>query len=170
MSDYNIIMRNILEIRFKERKFAFLDYRGRLIDFLTGNYKFEKIKYLNNGSRIDVATDDQKEIVFFGVESFGFQIEAVNDFDVFKAQVEKIFKIINEFGEYGFKNVIRVGVKSFIYCHKKGKGFEAVRDNYKNKMFKDCSFYEKISTSKVVDFGYSFNDVEIGRYPKCRTL
>ena len=161
MSDYTIIMRNILEVRLKEKQFAFLDYRGKFIDFLTENYKGEKIKYLNNGGRIDIATKDLKEVFFFGVENFGFQMEAVKDFGLFKSQIEKIFRIIKEFDEYKFKNIVRIGVKSFIYCHKKGKGFEAVRDNYKNKMFKDCGVYEKISTSKIVDFGYLFNDVEI---------
>lgn len=161
MSDYTIKMRNVLEIRLKERRFSFFDYRGKLIDFLIENYGGKKIKYLNNGGRIDVATEDLKEVFFFGAENFGSQFEAIDNFDKFKDQINKTFKIIEEFELYKFKNIVRIGLKSYIYCHKDGRGEEAVKGFYKEKMFKDSSFFEKISTSKIVDLGYSFADVEI---------
>ncbi|MCK5061854.1 hypothetical protein KAR28_04855 [Candidatus Parcubacteria bacterium] len=160
MSDYNMIMRNVVEIRLKERVFSFLDFRGSFIDFLARNYDFEKIKYLNNGNRIDVAKSDVSEMMFFGVENFGFQIEEIKDFEIFKGEVKKIFKILDEYGKYRFNNIVRVGAKSTIYCNKKNKSIEALKTIYKNKMFKDCFEFEKISSSKVVDFGHSFSDVE----------
>jgi len=157
----NVIMRSILEIRLKERQFSFFDFKGKLIDFLTTNYAGSKIKYLNNGARVDVASENLKEVLFFSIENFGFQIEGCNEFSAIKSEIEKLFKIIEEFKDYKFKNIVRIGVKSFIYCHKKGKGFEAMQTFFKDRMFKDFAFFEKISTSKVVDLGYSFNDVEI---------
>lgn len=154
-------MRSILEIRLKERQFLFFDYKGALIDFLTSNYSGSKIKYLNNGARVDVASEDLKEVLFFSIENFGFQLEGCRDFSAIKSEIEKIFKILEDFDKYKFKNIVRIGLKSFIYYHKKGKGFEAMKTFYKERMFKDSEIFEKISTSKIVDFGYSFNDVEI---------
>jgi len=163
MSDYTIIMRNILEVRLKEKVFAFLDFRGEFIDFLINNYDGKKIRYLNNGSRIDIATEDLKKVIFFGFENFGFQIEMNDDFENFKNEIDNIFKIIDEFNKYKYKKILRIGVKSFIYCHKKGKSLEAMKGFYKEKMFKEADSLEKITNSKIVDFGYLFNDVEIGK-------
>jgi hypothetical protein len=163
MSDSKIVISNILEIRLKERLFSFLDYKGELIDFLIQNYGFEKIKYSNNGTRIDVATGDLREKMFFSLENFGFQYDGSENFEDFKSETIKILKIISDFGKYKFNNLFRIGTKSIIYYYKQGKSFESWKDIYKHKMFKESDFFEKISSSKLVDFGYSFNDVEMDK-------
>jgi len=162
MSDYSITMRCILEIRLKERVFSFLDYRGELIDFLVANSGGKKVRYSNNGSRVDVATDDLKKVIFLGIGNFGIQLETVDKFEDFKDEAKKLLDLIGLFGKYKFKNISRLGVKSVIYCHKKGKGLDSMRSFYRGKMLKGSEVLEKSTGTKVIDFGYTFNDVEIG--------
>lgn len=146
-------MRHILEIRFKNRAFSFVDTRGKLIDFLIKEGNFEQIK-LSPG-RIDVSTKDLSEFFFFSIENFGFQVEAIENFDFFKSKIDLLFSFVDNYKEYKINDVIRIGTKSCILCHIKGKNFDDLKNIFRNKMFKGSDEIEKKTNSKLLDYAFS---------------
>src|SRR5690606_19124654 len=100
------------------------------------------------------------EVLFFSIDNFGFQKEGTSSFEDFKVQTDKIFSIINGFGKYDFKNVIRIGTKSVVYCRKKNKSLEALNSFFRERTFKDVDVFEQKSKSSVVDYGYIISDLE----------
>lgn len=160
--EYRIIARHTLEIRLKNKLFSFLDFRGKLIDFLVKETGYENIRYATNGSRVDLVSNDFSEAIFFSISNFGFQIEGAEDFEVFKIRVNKLFSLLNKFDDYQFGAVVRIGTKSSILCHKKNKNYDVIKQLYKDLMFKDYAKIEKKMGSKVLDLGYVLTDMEKG--------
>src|SRR3989338_5478432 len=109
MADAKII-KHVLEIRLKLRRFSFLDLKGQLTDeIVSKNTDFTKIKILD--TRIDVANEELTEFLFFSVENFGMQIDGSLDFGEFKNKIEKLFRIVKNFNKYPIDNLIRIGTK-----------------------------------------------------------
>lgn len=158
--EYRIIARHTLEVRLKNKIFSFLDFKGKMIDYLVKGTGYENIRFANNGSRIDLVSEDFSEAFFFSLSNFGFQIEGAEDFEGFKIKVNKIFSLLNDFSEYDFSSVVRVGTRSTILCHKKNKNYEVIKQLYKDLMFKDYAKIEKKMGSKVLDVGFILNDME----------
>ena len=52
------IARHILEVRFKQKNFSFLDYYGELIDAIHAATDFEKVKVEGAGARVELASED----------------------------------------------------------------------------------------------------------------
>lgn len=157
--EYKIIARHTLEIRLKNKIFSFLDFKGKLIDFLVKETGYENIRFASNGSRIDLVSEDFSEAIFFSISNFGFQIEGAEDFEGFKIKVNKIFSLLDKFSEYDFSTVVRIGTRSAILCHKKNKNFDVVGQLYRDLMFKDYEKIEKKTGSKLLDLGFS-SDME----------
>jgi hypothetical protein len=158
--DYRIIARHTLEVRLKNKIFSFLDFKGKMIDSLVKETGYENIRFENNGSRIDLVSDDFSEAFFFSISNFGFQIEGAENFEVFKVKVNKFFSLLNNFSEYDFSSIIRIGTRSSILCHKKNKNYDVVKQTYKDLMFKDYAKIEKKMGSRVLDLGYILSDME----------
>lgn len=152
------IMRHIVEIRLKNRMFGFIDFKGEFIDFLIKETKYENVKLA--GHRIDVASKDLSEAIFFSWENFGFQIEAVNDFKSFKEKNNEVFSLIKSYTKYNVQNVIRIGTKSSILTHVKGKGLDSIKQKYTELFFKDNKKLEKNIGFNLTDTGYFFQDLE----------
>lgn len=151
-------MRNIVEVRLKNRLFGFIDIKGNFIDFLIKETKYENIKLAEN--RIDVASKDLSESIFFSWENFGFQIDAVGNFKSFKEKNNILFSLIKKYGKYNPDTVVRIGAKSSILSHQKGKGMEAIKQKYKELFFKDNKKLEKNIGFDLTDVGYFFQDLE----------
>lgn len=151
-------MRHIIEIRLKNRVFGFIDIKGDLIDFLIKETKYENVKLAQN--RIDVASKDLSEAIFFSWENFGFQIDAVDDFKSFKVKNNTLFSLLKKYGKYNFNNVLRIGTKSSILIHQKGKGIEAIKEKYKELFFKNNKKLEENIGFNLTDVGYFFQDLE----------
>jgi len=149
---YTLLMRHILEIRFKNKTFSFIDTKGKMIDFLIKEGGFEQVKIALG--RIDVSTKDLLEFFFFSIENFGFQLEAVDNFDVFKSKIDVLFSFIEKYKEYKFNDVIRLGTKSYILCHVKGKNFDELKEIFRGKLFKSADDIEKKTNFKLLDYAF----------------
>ena len=145
-------MRHILEIRFKNKAFSFIDTKGKLIDFLIKEGGFEQVKIALG--RIDVSTKDLLEFFFFGIENFGFQLEAVDNFDIFKSKIDVLFSFIEKYKEYKINDVIRLGTKSYILCHVKGKNFDELKEIFRGKLFQSSADIEKKTSFKLLDYTF----------------
>lgn len=145
-------MRHILEIRFKNKTFSFIDTKGKLIDFLIKEGGFEQVKVALG--RIDVSTKDLLEFFFFSIENFGFQLEAVDNFDVFKSKIDVLFSFIEKYKEYKINDVIRLGTKSYILCHVRGKNFDELKELFRGKMFQSSDSIEKKTSFKLLDYAF----------------
>ena len=146
-----IIIRHILEIRLKNKLLSFMDFKGRLSDFIIKRKKWTKIRVTDSG--VNIADDNLKNTIFFNWEKFGFQIEAVDNFEDFKNYVDDIFEILNDFGDYKVEDISRIGIKSSIFCHKRGMNFDALKEKYKKIIFKDDLLFERKMNSKIQDTG-----------------
>lgn len=151
-------MRHILEIRLKNRIFEFIDFKGNFIDYLIKKTGYENVRI--TGRRIDVATKDLSEIIFFSWDNFGFQIEAAEDIEKFKKKNAELFSIIKSYGKYKFDYTSRIGTKTSIFNHHKGEGLETLREKYKNLFFKNNKELEKNIGFNLTDVGYFFQDLE----------
>jgi len=151
-------MRHILEIRLKNRVFSFIDFRGDFIDYLIRETKYENVNI--KGNRIDVASKDLSEAIFFSLENFGFQIDAANDFKSFNEKATKLFSLLASYTKYSFDSVVRVGTKSSILSHHKGRGIDALKQKYKELFFKNNQKLESNIGFNLTDLGYSFQDLE----------
>ncbi len=151
-------MRHIIEVRLKNRLFRFIDIKGDLIEFLIKETKYENVKLAQN--RIDVASKDLSEAIFFSWENFGFQIDAVDDFKSFKEKNHILFSVLKKYGKYNFSKVLRIGTKSSILIHQKGKGIDVIKEKYKELFFKNNKKLEENIGFNLTDVGYFFQDLE----------
>ncbi|HUS60288.1 MAG TPA: hypothetical protein VMX76_02820 [Nevskiaceae bacterium] len=161
-TEYSSIIKHVLEIRLKKKNFSFLDFRGEMIDYLLSKTGFERIKISNNGARIDVVSSDLSEIFFFSIENFGLQIDGADDFKQFNEKVNQLFSLIEGFGKYKFSDVVRVGTKSSVFCHQKGKSLEAVKQKYTDLMLSGYKKIEKATGASLKDLAFTFMDFEEG--------
>jgi hypothetical protein len=145
--------RHIMEVKLDNRIFSFIDYKGFLVDFLVKETDGHRIRLQEQ--RIDIADKGNfSRSVFFSWENFGFQIEA-KDFEGFHSFVDQFFGWMQKFGKYNFGTLVRIGTKSTIFYHKKGKSFEGVKDIYKSRLLKDHSEWEKNVGAKINDVAYT---------------
>ncbi len=152
------IMRHILEIRLKNRIFSFIDFKGDFIDYLIRETRYENVNI--KGNRIDVASKDLSEAIFFSWDNFGFQVDAVDDFKSFNEKVTKLFSLLSSYTKYSFEYVVRVGTKSSILNHQKGLGLDSLKQKYKELFFKNNQKLESYIGFNLMDLGYSFQDLE----------
>lgn len=152
-----IIMRHILEVRLKRRMFSFFDFKGEMLDFLVSKLKAENIRVSNNGTRIDVASKDFKEVFFFSLENFGFQIEASTSFDDFRQKVDKILDCLNEFEKYKIGTINRIGTRSIILYHRRGDTFETAKNIFRDKLFADFGDFQTKTNTELSDVAYFFD-------------
>lgn len=125
---------------------------------ISRNSEFTKIRMAND--RVDVATEDFSEFLFFSLENFGLQIEASPDFGEFRNKIDDLFRILRKFDKYPIKSLIRVGTKSLVLNYRSADNLENIKTRYKEKMFKNYASFETYTNSKILDFGYTFNDCE----------
>jgi len=149
---YTLLMRHVLEVRFKNKAFSLIDTRGKIIDFLVKEGGFEQVKIALG--RVDVSTKDLSEFFFFSIENFGFQLEAVDNFDIFKTKTDTLFSLIDKYKDYKINDVIRLGTKSEILCHIKGKNFDELKNIFKKKLFKDFEKIEQKTSFKLNDYAF----------------
>lgn len=152
------IMRHILEIRLRNRIFSFIDFKGDFIDYLIRETKYENVSI--KGNRIDVASKDYSESIFFSWDNFGFQVDAAYDFKSFNEKVTKLFSLLSSYTKYSLDHVIRVGTKSSILAHRKGQGLDSLKQKYKELFFKNNQKLESSIGFNLTDLGYSFQDLE----------
>lgn len=148
-----IAARHILEVKLDNRIFSFIDYKGFLVDFLVKEADGHRIRLQEQ--RVDVADKDSfSRSIFFSWESFGFQVEA-KDFAGFHSFVDQFFGWMQKFGKYNFGSLARIGTKSTIFYHKKGKSFEGIQEIYKTRMLKEHNEWEKNVNAKMSDMAYT---------------
>lgn len=152
-------MKHILEIKFEEKVFSFLDLKGKMIDYLLEKTQYGKIKISSSGSRIDIVSNDLKEMFFFSIENFGFQIEGAKDFKQFSEKTLQIFNLISEFKNYKYGKPLRIGTKSSIFFHKPGMSLEGIKQKFINQTVRNKDELEKITGSKIIDTGLAFLDL-----------
>lgn len=148
-----LVVRHIMEIRLDNRIFSFIDYKGFLVDFLIKETDGQQIKLAEQ--RVDVANKNLSQSVFYSWENFGFQVEAKTDFESFHKFTDQFFAWMLKFGKYKPDTVVRIGTRSMVFYHKKGKSFQGIKDIYKNRMMKDHVELEKKIGSKINDVAYT---------------
>jgi hypothetical protein len=152
-----IIIKHILEVRLSKRLFSFMDFKGELLDFMIKNLKADKVRFVNSGTRIDVASDDLLNVFFISYENFGIQIDGVESFDEFREQVSKIIEVIKLFGKYKIDSVVRIGTKSSILYHKGGDSYETLKQKYKDFVFGNYKVMEGKTNTQLSDVAYVFD-------------
>lgn len=154
----HLIARHTLEIRLKTRSLSFMDFKGEMGDFVLKKMGWNQLKV--TGVRLDLTNENLSEVFFFSWENFGMQLEANEDFEVFKTKIKKLFEIIREFNKYQCTDVVRIGAKSSIFYHKNGMSFDGLKQVYKNIMFKDVATLEQKMGAKIADTGIIAVDME----------
>lgn len=153
-----IIMQHILEVRLKKRLFSFMDFRGKMVEYITEKLNTNQIILKNNGSRFDVADDKLENLYFFSVENFGFQIELRTSFEDFSNSVKKMIEAIKDFPEYKISGgVVRIGTKSVILYHRKYDNDEKIKESYKNILVNNHDKISELTNSKIIDTAHIFD-------------
>ncbi|GMX57865.1 MAG: hypothetical protein YFSK_1950 [Candidatus Yanofskyibacterium parasiticum] len=152
-----IIIKHIIEIKLFKRMFSFSNFHGELTDFFIKNLGVDKIRSVVDGSRIDVATNDLKKVFFASYENFGLQIEGANSFDEPVSEVNRFLESLKSFGKYEFDSVNRIGTKSLVFCHIKGKNLDDIKEIYRKNIFINQKIMEEKINAELYDFAYSFD-------------
>lgn len=153
-----IIMRHILELRLKKRLFSFMDFRGRMVEFMTNELGSNQIKLLNNGSRFDTADDKLENLYFFSLENLGFQSELKTSFDDFSASVKKFVNALKKFTDYKIdEGFVRIGTKSIILYHRKFDNVQSIKDAYKTLLVNNTTRLSELTKSSIIDTAYTFD-------------
>ena len=156
------IAKHVLEVRFKEKNFKFLDFYGELIDALHSATDFEKVKVENAGARIEVASADYSKTYFFSLENFGFQIDAETDIESFKTHVSKLLAFVGNFQKFELKDILRIGTKSSFFCHIPSRPEEGLRQIFFNKLFANKSAFESTTGLEITDIAFTYFDAKSG--------
>jgi len=153
-----IIMKHIFEVRLKKRLFSFMDFRGRMVEFMTETLNTNQIKLINNGSRFDTADDKLEKLYFFSIENFGFQSELDTSFDQFISGVKNLLSAIKKFPEYTISDgLVRIGTKSVILYHRKYDNTQSIKDAYKATLVNNHQKLSELSKSEIIDTAYTFD-------------
>lgn len=158
---YQSTMRQVLEIRFYKKQFSFIDQLGITTDKLTKELGLDKIAI--NGSRIDIASDNLDKLYFFTVENMGLQIESSKDFEEFKENI-KVLKNLVEKNLVDIDSVARIGTKTSIITHAKGKSFDATKQLLMNSLLSSLPSFNEALGVKSTDIGYVMQDGTIGDF------
>lgn len=156
------ISKNILEVRLKNKFLPFLDKKGEALDFLLKKYNYNRFRYIPNEGRVEVVSNNLDKVLFFSVSNFGFQVEGVEDLDIFKREVSSFFSTLKDFKIYQPTDFLRIGTKTIIYSHLKGKNFDEMKRIYKDLFFKDLKKIEQKTKTVFEDFGFIVEDVSKG--------
>lgn len=160
--EVKMIMRDILEVRFKNKSLNFMDYKGEFGDFIIQEKGWENIRL--KAARVDIADKDFKNTVFFSWENFGLQTEAADNFEDFTNGVIDIFRIIKKFKKFKVGEISRIGTRCSIFYHKRGMNFETLKEKFKKMTFGDYSVFEKKLKSKIKDVGIYVVEMEDDDY------
>lgn len=158
MSKFNekIAIRHILEVRLKKRVFSFLDFKGRLVDFLLEKFSGDKIRVSNNGSRIDIASGEDV-FYFVSVENFGLQVDGATNFDSFKETINRLFDALEEFKDYDIGPITRIGTKSVILYGPSHMSPKSVQDTYKEKFLQHSEKLHDYTGGEISDIAVVFD-------------
>jgi len=154
------IVRHILEVRFKQKNFSFLDYYGELIDAIHAATKFEKVKVEGAGARVELASEDLSKTYFFSLENFGFQLDAEKDIESFRTNATKILTILSDFSKYEIKDPLRIGTKSTFFCNIPSRSEEGIREIFFNKMFANKQTFEQATGLEISDIAFAYLDAK----------
>jgi hypothetical protein len=153
-----VIMRHILELRLKKRFFSFMDFRGRMVEFMTNELGSNQIKLLNNGSRFDMADDKLENLYFFSLENLGFQSELKSSFDDFSASVKKLIDALKKFTDYKIDDgFVRIGTKSIILYHRRFDNSQSIKDAYKILLVNNTTKLSELTKSSIIDTAHIFD-------------
>lgn len=154
-------MRQVLEVRFYKKQFSFIDQLGITTDKLTKELGLDKIAI--NGSRIDIASDNLDRLFFFTVESMGLQIEGTKDFETFKENIETLKKLVDK-NLVDIDSVARIGTKTSVITHAKGKSFDATKQLLMNSLLSSLPDFNESVGIKSSDVGYIIQDGVLGDF------
>lgn len=155
-------MRHILEIRLRRRLFSFMDFSGKMVEYITDELNTDQIRLQNNGARFDVADDKLENVYFFSIENFGFQTEMKTSFEDFTGAVKKLFDALKKFPDYKINDgLVRVGTKSIIFYHRKGDNIQTLKDAYKNLLVNNHEKLSELTKSSIFDTAHTI-DLKVG--------
>jgi hypothetical protein len=152
------ISRHIVEIRFKNRNFAFIDSKGKMLNSMIKSFDWDKVHI--SDSKIQIANEDESKIVFASWENFGFQIESSTSFEELRIFINEFFSNFKLFHDYDFENLSRIGTKSVIFNHRTTKSNESVNQIFKDKFFKNNELLEGTINGKITDSGVYALDLD----------
>lgn len=153
-----IIMRHIFEVRLKKRLFSFMDFRGRMVEYMTDALGTNQIKLMNNGGRFDTADDKLENLYFFSIENFGFQSELDTSFDQFITGVKNLLNVVKKFPDYSISDgLVRIGTKSIILYHRKYDNTQSIKEAYKTNLVNNHQKLSELSKSEIIDTAYTFD-------------
>lgn len=159
--NYSFSMRHVLEIKFYNKQFAFIDQLGTTTERLTKELGLGKVRII--GSRIDLASDSLDKLFFFTIENIGLQLESQPDFTQLKESSIDLKKLVDN-GFVDINSVARIGVRSTILSHATGKSFEATKQLLSNTLLSSIPSFNESAKIKSTDIGYIAQDAELGSY------
>ncbi len=151
-----LVMRAVTEFRFRKKRFGLVDERGKLVDQLIDEDRYTKTAI--TGDKIDVASDDLTEKLFFSTVNIGVQREAISDFKQFGAAITQLSNNQHVQGALESTEIIRVGTKASIFYYRKGLGsYEQIKRFYKEGFIEDSVKFDKALGGSVNDTIYNFD-------------
>lgn len=149
------VYQHVLEVRLKSLKTSLIDDRGKLTEFLLKQLPSVD-KFRISQDRIDILNKDNKINYFITVANFGLQIENSKSWQEFKTNVSNLLDTLSKNKFYIPEDFVRIGLKTQLMFHKKGQGFETVKDVFNKKLF-NLSDLETSLKAKATDIGFPVN-------------
>lgn len=156
------IMQHTFEVRLKNRLFSFLDIKGELIDFMLQEPDLDLVRVSNQGTQIEIASNDLSKLYFFSHEHFGCQLEGSEKFSDLSNEGNKVLDALARFNKYKANNTVRIGTKTTIFHHRRGDNLENLKRAYKSLMFSGYNHIEQITGGEVYDVGLGYFDMKHG--------
>lgn len=145
-----LTIQHILEVRLKRRYLKFLDKKGKLLTELLTALELDEFRI--GIDRIELVTDDRRIMYFMSSGNFGLQIDNSETFDEFKNESQKLAVNIKKIKDFQ-PELLRLGTKSSIYYHRKGCGFNEIKEMFERKLLPKVSELEKLLGGKQIDIG-----------------
>lgn len=168
-------IQHIFEVRLKKRYLTLIDSKGKLLSKLLKELGIDKFRVDDN--RIEVISDDLRKMYFLSTGNFGFRLDSFDNFEIFKTESNRLLKILYTIEDFN-PEILRLGTKSTIFYHKKGLGFDSIRNTFREKIYPQINKIEEVFGGEEIDVGMLINfkegntrfDVKSGPIKKSQLL
>ncbi|MCX6809401.1 MAG: hypothetical protein NTZ65_01470 [Candidatus Berkelbacteria bacterium] len=154
----SFISRQIIEVRFKNKVFNFIDIRGEFADYVVNKLKYEEIAIA--GNRVDFTTLDRTKKSFFSWENFGIQLDGEGNFDNFNKSISENIVMLKNYKKISLPEIIRIGTRITGLYHFPNKSVAQIKKSFDDVFFSHQALFEEKSGISIKDNGLFAMDIE----------
>ncbi|HSW36820.1 MAG TPA: hypothetical protein VLG37_00420 [Candidatus Saccharimonadales bacterium] len=151
-----ILIRAVIEIRFTKKRFGIIDQRGTIVDDLTSDNSYTKIRI--SSERIDLTNDGLSKKFFLSPANVGIQREGLSSLTKFRDTISNFLsdEILKEV--VGEEQLIRIGTKASIFYFRRGMGsYEQIQKIYRQKVQNEPDALDNAVSGRIVDRSYTYD-------------